>query len=236
MSTTFRHIEMISPLFHSLYIKALCALIDQRVEQQLPHISLRRTLLREIEQVSLLNQQQLKAMKELREDLDAGEDKEPITWLVGMSETGRKYRIELYTNRIMWESDGEETEGQLEYGVMMYQGRAVRTLQGVKEDYNSSYHFKIKSYSTPLLLRHTLSVCRDPEMLDEIFKISQAEYRVHFTKICPDCGLRTAMPTRKEDDFILVGGEYNIKTSEFEVNHDVAQYQCDNCQAIFYKA
>ncbi|MCY9763183.1 hypothetical protein M5X06_22330 [Paenibacillus alvei] len=169
MLTNAIYSSLVGTHFSSTEFKVTCALIDQRIANNLPSLELRKNLLQSLQQEKksgkYLDAKQLKAIQRVDRDIQSYYEEEKV--VLDCSFLGiERFTLDLNLNQVQW-SDGRF--GSISYGAIYSGEELIRTIGMVGED-------------APTIVQENIIECSDQSILDIIFSISDFERRATLEK------------------------------------------------------
>ncbi|WP_164685074.1 hypothetical protein [Brevibacillus reuszeri] len=224
---------MVGKHFNQVEVKMLCALIDQRMEKSLPSSDLRMSLIQEIQKIQksmgYLNDQQKKAKQRIRRDINQYPDSKEDAIIFCKHIDGTEFSISISDNYILWNSDGMTINLSFKYNTKIIGNKYIRAIvpKFSSEFYAGSYTVQTAVFEE--IYFNDIAECSDFYLLEALFTVSEQEKKTLGTKICIECGQRSAVPDFNSKGHVIGNLE---KPRE---SRKVVEYQCQNCSTIFYK-
>lgn len=169
MLTNAIYSSLVGTHFSSTEFKVTCALIDQRIANNLPSLELRKNLLHSLQQEKksgkYLDAKQLKAIQRVDRDIQSYYEEEKV--VLDCSFLGiERFTLDLNLNQVQW---GDGRAGSISYGVIYSGEELIRTISMVGEH-------------SPTIVQENIIQCSDQSILDIIFSISDFERRAILEK------------------------------------------------------
>ncbi|MFB8378101.1 hypothetical protein [Paenibacillus taichungensis] len=225
--------SMIGKHFTQVEIKLLCALVDQRMEKELPSTELRLCLSEEIQKFGhrhgYLTDPQRKAHERVRRDITKYPDKKELVFIQCTHRNGTEFTISISDNRIIWNTSGHPTSVTFRYVTHKIDNNYIRTLVPKVMNELSVGAYTTQSSVFEEIYFNDVADCSDYYLLEALFTVSEQEKKIHGTKICMECGQRTAVPAPALQELSVIAlGKPNDGIP-------VLKYQCQSCSTVFYK-
>lgn len=229
-----QYASMVGKHFTQVEIKLLCALIDQRLEKNLPSSELRLCLSEEIQKLGhrqgYLNDQQRKAHQGVRKDLSMYPDPNEKVMIHCTHSTGVEFSISITENQIYWNtSSSQPAYVSFRYVTHKIGNNYIRSLVPKVMNELSVGSYTTQSSIFEEIVFNDVVDCSNYYLLEALFIVSDQEKKIHGTKICMECGQRAAVPAPAIQ-------ELEVKlTGKAEEGIPVLKYQCQHCSSVFYK-
>lgn len=216
MVTQKIYTSMIGRHYAKREVRALCALIDQRIEYKLPNFALRTRLLelisnKAMKEVALKKNLERKVIR----DLEAyPADLESLYVVQVTLSSGEFCTLSINYNTIQWtDKAGTTFTAPIEYGMSWTGISPERTMAGIIDHTNGPI-------LSPVISRESVVKTDNFAVLMLLLQIPYGEARLISQKTCPDCTFGPVNPARGD-------------RSKGEPLNAV-KYICSNCQTVFY--
>ncbi|ETT61808.1 hypothetical protein BSK66_27825 [Paenibacillus odorifer] len=213
--------SMIGRHYFKREIKALCALIDQRIEYRLPNFALRTRLLELMSNQFIKGDADKKELeKRVMRDLaayPAKQEKLEMSYKIQVTlYSGGKCTLDINLNTIQWTEpeSGNSFTAPINYGTTWISNVPERTFSGVFEGENNVVMM------SPIISRENILKTDNFAVLSVLLIVPVGETKLLLEKTCPDCKYGPVHPSKA-----------NKGNGEFS---KMAKYVCSNCDSEFY--
>lgn len=179
------YVTMVARHFENLKVNLLCAIIDQRIEHNLPSLLLREVLLEEIERIQeeegLIHRGQKKAYGRVLRDTSSyiNDDELIITCL---DSSDNEIVVNLLNNMVTCKSRRGIVSGEFQYNFKLSEEGPVRQM------FLKSYKNDCERLQYITLERENIIVCNNWDVLNLLFTCTDHEEKI-IKKTCVDASL-----------------------------------------------
>ncbi|MGE7828497.1 hypothetical protein [Paenibacillus sp. NPDC093718] len=210
--------------FEEMSIRLLCSLIDQRLENGIPSLKLRMSLLEEIKRLNgmpnrWVTERQRNIEQKIVKDIREYPDVEPLIIHCTYFD-GRQFSINLNEELILWDS-GNLINSWTSFCTALYQHDILRIMSaGEHLEMKIAEREQIQAIPVPVIYRKDIVESDNPELLDLIFSVTPKEMEILRKKLCKECGER-----------VYITGE-QVLNKVIQISTHPMEYQCVNCKTV----